>query len=431
MSDTALPSINSHPFSPAELRELTAKIKLWGIELGFAQIGICDTDLTAEEPKLQEWLDKGYHGDMNYMQAHGMMRARPHELHPGTIRVISARMNYLPPEAGFATNLKDPNLAYISRYAGGRDYHKLIRNRLKKLGQMIQAELDIMNAGKTNFRPFVDSAPILERPLAEKAGLGWTGKHSLLLNEEVGSWFFLGELLIDLPLPVDIPVAEACNTCVACIKSCPTNAIVEPYIVDGRRCISYLTIELQGAIPEEFRPLIGNRIYGCDDCQLVCPVNSKAPLTLESDFYTRDPLKQPELLTLFGWTEAEFLKITEGSPIRRIGHKRWLRNIAVALGNAPGSEKIVQGLQQRKASEEADEMVIEHIDWALAQQHARLAAAQSSEAQSLETKGQETADLSQVARVSSQSDRVQNASSLSRKTQRVIRSVEKGLPRDA
>lgn len=386
MSDTALPPINSHPFSATELRELTAKIKLWGNELGFAQIGICDTDLTSEEVKLQQWLDKGYHGDMAYMEAHGMMRARPHELHPGTIRVISARMNYLPPEAGFATNLQDPNLAYISRYAGGRDYHKLIRNRLKKLGQMIQAELDTINAGKTNFRPFVDSAPILERPLAEKAGLGWTGKHSLLLNEEVGSWFFLGELLIDLPLPVDIPVSEGCNTCVACIKSCPTNAIVEPYIVDGRRCISYLTIELQGAIPEEFRPLIGNRIYGCDDCQLVCPVNSKAPLTLETDFHTRDPLKQPQLLTLFSWTEAEFLKITEGSPIRRIGHKRWLRNIAVALGNAPASEKIIQGLEQRKASEEADEMVIEHIDWALAQQHTKLASILSLETQSLEKK---------------------------------------------
>ncbi|AQS39528.1 epoxyqueuosine reductase [Shewanella psychrophila] len=424
MSDTALPPINSHPFSATELRELTAKIKLWGNELGFAQIGICDTDLTSEEVKLQQWLDKGYHGDMAYMEAHGMMRARPHELHPGTIRVISARMNYLPPEAGFATNLQDPNLAYISRYAGGRDYHKLIRNRLKKLGQMIQAELDTINAGKTNFRPFVDSAPILERPLAEKAGLGWTGKHSLLLNEEVGSWFFLGELLIDLPLPVDIPVSEGCNTCVACIKSCPTNAIVEPYIVDGRRCISYLTIELQGAIPEEFRPLIGNRIYGCDDCQLVCPVNSKAPLTLETDFHTRDPLKQPQLLTLFSWTEAEFLKITEGSPIRRIGHKRWLRNIAVALGNAPASEKIIQGLEQRKASEEADEMVIEHIDWALAQQHTKLASILSLETQSLEKKGQVITTLSQ-------SDRVQNASPLSRKTLRVIRSVEKGLPRDA
>lgn len=401
MPDSTTPPINTYPFTSAQLRALSVKIKLWGKELGFAQIGICDTDLTVEEPKLQQWLDNHYHGDMNYMAAHGMMRARPHELHEGTIRVISARMNYLPPEAGFATNLSDPNLAYISRYAGGRDYHKMIRNRLKKLGQMIQAELDIMDAGNTNFRPFVDSAPILERPLADKAGLGWTGKHSLLLNEDAGSWFFLGELFIDLPLPVDIPVEEGCNTCVACIKSCPTNAIVEPYIVDGRRCISYLTIELQGPIPEEFRALIGNRIYGCDDCQLVCPINSKAPLTIESDFHTRDPLKQPELLTLFSWNEAEFLKITEGSPIRRIGHQRWLRNIAVALGNAPASQTIIDTLEIRKGSAEVDELVIEHIDWALTQQHERLA------------------------------DQTKATRSPNRKTQRVIRSVEKGLPRDA
>lgn len=397
MSETASSLSNSNGLTPSELSQLALKIKLWGKELGFAQIGICNTDLTEEEPKLQQWLDKGYHGDMGYMETHGMMRARPHELHQGTIRVISARMDYLPPQAGFATNLKNPNLAYISRYAGGRDYHKLIRNRLKHLGQRIQAELDTLDAGKTNFRPFVDSAPILERPLADKAGLGWTGKHSLLLNEDAGSWFFLGELLIDLPLPVDIPVKEGCNTCVACIKSCPTNAIIEPYIVDGRRCISYLTIELQGPIPEEFRSLIGNRIYGCDDCQLVCPVNSKAPLTIEPDFHTRDLLKQPELLTLFNWNEAEFLKITEGSPIRRIGHQRWLRNIAVALGNAPSSQSIVDALELRKQSDEVSELVTEHIEWALLQQKERLA---------------------------------QETLAPNRKTQRVIRSIEKGLPRD-
>ncbi|KIO38001.1 tRNA epoxyqueuosine(34) reductase QueG [Shewanella sp. cp20] len=382
------------PLTPQALQQLALKIKTWGKALGFAQIGICDTDLSAEEPKLQAWLDKGYHGEMGYMESHGMMRARPHELHPGTVRVISARMDYLPPEAGFATHLKDPNLAYISRYAGGRDYHKMIRNRLKKLGQQIEAELDDLGLARPNYRPFVDSAPILERPLADKAGLGWTGKHSLLLNHEAGSWFFLGELLIDLPLPVDIPVKADCNTCVACIKSCPTNAIVEPYVVDGRRCISYLTIELQGAIPEEFRPLIGNRIYGCDDCQLVCPVNGEAPLTQESDFHTRDPLKRPALLTLFAWSEAEFLKFTEGSAIRRIGHKRWLRNIAIALGNAPASEEIIAALEARRDSEEVDDMVREHIDWALARQ-------QSGEVQ------------------------------INRKTQRVIRTVEKGLPRDA
>ncbi|WP_281213207.1 tRNA epoxyqueuosine(34) reductase QueG [Shewanella insulae] len=380
--------------TPQALQQLALKIKTWGKALGFAQIGICDTDLSAEEPKFQAWLDKSYHGEMAYMESHGMMRARPQELHPGTMRVISARMDYLPPEAGFATHLKDPRLAYISRYAGGRDYHKMIRNRLKKLGQQIEAELKTLGLERPNYRPFVDSAPILERPLADKAGLGWTGKHSLLLNHEAGSWFFLGELLIDLPLPVDIPVQADCNTCVACIKSCPTDAIVEPYVVDGRRCISYLTIELQGAIPEEFRPLMGNRIYGCDDCQLVCPVNGEAPLTQESDFHTRDPLKYPELLTLFAWNEAEFLKFTEGSAIRRIGHRRWLRNIAVALGNAPASPDIVAALETRLESDEVDEMVREHIDWALSRQ----------------TQGNYQAN---------------------RKTQRVIRTVEKGLPRDA
>ncbi|QYK02270.1 tRNA epoxyqueuosine(34) reductase QueG [Shewanella psychrotolerans] len=389
-----MPTHSPAQLTTTQLQELALKIKEWGKALGFAQIGICDTDLSKEEAKLQTWLDKGYHGEMAYMETHGMMRARPHELHPGTQRVISARMDYLPPDAGFATNLSDPNLAYISRYAGGRDYHKMIRNRLKKLGQQIEAELDSLGLAKPNFRPFVDSAPILERPLADKAGLGWTGKHSLLLNHQAGSWFFLGELLIDLALPVDVPIKEECNTCVACIKSCPTNAIVEPYVVDGRRCISYLTIELQGAIPEEFRQQIGNRIYGCDDCQLVCPVNSRAPLTQEHDFHTRDPLKHPELLTLFSWNEAEFLSYTEGSAIRRIGHKRWLRNIAVALGNAPHSEKIINALTHRRNSDEVDEMVIEHIDWALDQQ-------------------------------------LNHKQQTNRKTQRVIRAVTKGLPRDA
>ncbi|WP_394230616.1 tRNA epoxyqueuosine(34) reductase QueG [Shewanella colwelliana] len=390
----SIPSPTHQMLSQQQLAKLAQQIKTWGKALGFAQIGICDTDLSTEEGKLQTWLDNGYHGEMNYMAAHGMMRARPNELHPGTTRVISARMDYLPPEAGFATNLSDPNLAYISRYAGGRDYHKMIRNRLKKLGQQIEAELIELGFASPNFRPFVDSAPILERPLADKAGLGWTGKHSLLLNQDAGSWFFLGELLIDVPLPVDIPIQEECNTCVACIKSCPTNAIVEPYVVDGRRCISYLTIELQGAIPDEFRALIGNRIYGCDDCQLVCPVNSQAPITQENDFHTRDILKQPQLTTLFAWSEAEFLSYTEGSAIRRIGHKRWLRNIAVALGNAPHSPAIIDALLKRRSSEEVDEMVVEHIDWALTQQQSSCAA-------------------------------------ISRKTARVIRAVEKGLPRDA
>lgn len=384
------------------LSRLALQIKTWGKALGFAQVGICDTDLTAEEAKLQAWLDKGFHGEMAYMATHGMMRARPQELHPGTVRVISVRMDYLPPEAGFATNLTDPNLGYISRYAGGRDYHKLIRARLKKLGDQISAELVSLGFDAADFRPFVDSAPVLERPLAEKAGIGWTGKHSLILNHEAGSWFFLGELLINLPLPVDIPIQEGCSTCVACITSCPTGAIVEPYVVDGRRCISYLTIELQGAIPEEFRPLMGNRIYGCDDCQLACPINRQAPLTEETDFHIRPQLKQPDLLSLFAWSEAEFLKQTEGSAIRRIGHKRWLRNIAVALGNAPASPSIVAALNARNHSEDIDEIVREHIEWALNAQQSRLAESTTTE--------------QQKAR---------------RKTERMVRIIEKGLPRDA
>lgn len=384
------------------LSRLALQIKTWGKALGFAQVGICDTDLTAEEAKLQAWLDKGFHGEMAYMATHGMMRARPQELHPGTVRVISVRMDYLPPEAGFATNLTDPNLGYISRYAGGRDYHKLIRARLKKLGDQISAELVSLGFDAADFRPFVDSAPVLERPLAEKAGIGWTGKHSLILNHEAGSWFFLGELLINLPLPVDIPIQEGCNTCVACITSCPTGAIVEPYVVDGRRCISYLTIELQGAIPEEFRPLMGNRIYGCDDCQLVCPINRQAPLTDETDFHIRPQLKQPDLLSLFAWSEAEFLKQTEGSAIRRIGHKRWLRNIAVALGNAPASPNIIAALNARNDSDDIDEIVREHIEWALNAQQSRLAESTTTE--------------QQKAR---------------RKTERMVRIIEKGLPRDA
>ena len=398
------PSIYPKPNYPdaAILSRLALQIKGWGKALGFARVGICDTDLTSEEIKLQTWLDKGYHGEMAYMASHGMMRARPQELHPGTVRVISVRMDYLPPEAGFATNLTDPNLGYISRYAGGRDYHKLIRARLKKLGDHISAELIALGFDAADFRPFVDSAPVLERPLAEKAGIGWTGKHSLILNHDSGSWFFLGELFINLPLPVDIPIQEACNTCVACMTSCPTGAIVEPYVVDGRRCISYLTIELQGAIPEEFRPLMGNRIYGCDDCQLVCPINRQAPLTTEIDFHIRPQLKQPDLLSLFAWSEAEFLKQTEGSAIRRIGHKRWLRNIAVALGNAPANPIILEALTKRQESADVDEMVLEHIQWAIDAQQSRLAASNTL--------------VQQKSR---------------RQTARMVRIIEKGLPRDA
>ncbi|BEM99612.1 epoxyqueuosine reductase [Serratia ureilytica] len=376
---------------PLDLHQLAQHIKQWGQSLGFQQVGICDTDLSLEEPKLQAWLDKQYHGEMEWMARHGMLRARPHELLPGTLRVISVRMNYLPAKAAFASTLQNPQLGYVSRYALGRDYHKLLRQRLKKLGDQIQAY-----CGELNFRPFVDSAPVMERALAAKAGIGWVGKHSLILNREAGSWFFLGELLIDLPLPVDQPQEEQCGRCVACITTCPTGAIVAPYTVDARRCISYLTIELEGAIPEEFRPLLGNRIYGCDDCQLICPWNRFSQLTDEDDFSPRATLHAPQLIDLFSWTEEKFLRITEGSAIRRIGHLRWLRNIAVALGNAPYEDSIVLALRTRLGQ---DAMLDEHIHWALAQQLAR------REAQGIE---------------------VQTA-----QKKRLIRAVEKGLPRDA
>ncbi|NIG15727.1 tRNA epoxyqueuosine(34) reductase QueG [Pantoea sp. Cy-640] len=376
---------------PLDLQQLAQQIKQWGRELGFQQVGICDTDLSAEEPKLQQWLEKQYHGEMDWMARHGMMRARPHELLPGTLRVISVRMNYLPAKAAFASTLKNPQLGYVSRYALGRDYHKVLRNRLKKLGEKIQA-----HCGELNFRPFVDSAPILERPIAVKAGLGWTGKHSLVLNREAGSWFFLGELLIDLPLPVDEPQQEQCGRCVACMTICPTGAIVEPYVVDARRCISYLTIELEGAIPEALRPLIGNRIYGCDDCQLICPWNRYGQLTDEEDFSPRAVLHAPQLVELFGWDEARFLRVTEGSAIRRIGHLRWLRNVAVALGNAPWAPENLTALEQRRGEHP---LLDEHIDWAIAQQRQKRAA-QEVEVQSAQQ-------------------------------QRLVRAVEKGLPRDA
>lgn len=368
---------------------LAVQIKAWATELGFSACGITDTDLQPEEARLQQWLDAGYHGSMEYMSSHGMMRARPAELLQGTLRVISVRMDYLPPAAGFATNLADPTQAYISRYALGRDYHKVLRQRLKQLGERITTV--VANLG---FRPFVDSAPVLERPLAAKAGLGWIGKHSLLLSEDAGSWFFLGELLVNIPLPIDQPVEKDCGSCVACITSCPTGAIVAPFVVDARRCISYLTIELKEDIPEELRPLLGNRIYGCDDCQLVCPVNRAAPLTQEADFARRPQWRDQSLLHLFGWTEAKFLHFTEGSAIRRIGYLRWQRNIAVALGNAPYSSDIVTCLMNFSG----DAMVQRHVDWALAQQQQKAAG---------------------------------SVMSLSRAQQRLIRIIQVGLPRDA
>jgi len=373
-------------------QDLTEKIKLWGQELGFSQVGISDVDLSEHEAALTRWLDNNYHGNMDYMARHGLMRARAKELVEGTLNVISVRMDYLPTDAKFARILKNRDHAYISRYALGRDYHKLMRKRLKQLGENIKVHCE-----NFNYRPFVDSAPILERPLAEKAGLGWVGKHSLLINKQAGSWFFLGELLVDLPLIADTKVENDCGTCVACIKICPTQAIVEPYVVDARRCISYLTIELRDAIPVEFRPLIGNRIYGCDDCQLICPWNKFAKLGSEDDFKPRQNLDNITLLTLFSWDEATFLAKTEGSPIRRIGFQCWQRNISIALGNADFSPRNIEALTEKLTHAEA--MVAEHIEWALAQQALK----------------QQALDKDKNLRL----------------TARLIRSVEKGMPRDA
>jgi len=382
---------------------LVEKIKCWGKELGFSQLGITDIDLSKHEQALEQWLANNYHGNMDYMARHGLMRARPDELEPGTIRVISVRLDYLPTNAKCAHVLKSKDHAYISRYALGRDYHKLMRKRLQQLGKKITTYFEQFDGENFNCRPFVDSAPILERPLAEKAGLGWVGKHSLLLNKEAGSWFFLGELLINIPLPVSVsektisaPVNNGCGSCVACIKICPTKAIVEPYVVDARRCISYFTIESPDPIPLELRPLMGNRIYGCDDCQLICPWNKYAQLSLENDFQARHNLDKITLLELFSWSEDFFLDSLQGSPIRRIGFQSWQRNIAVALGNAPFDANIVSALKQKKIT--ASTMVAEHIDWALSQQDGR---------------------------------KLEQKSATTRLNARLIRSIEKGLPRDA
>ena len=356
--------------SSQELASLALQIKQWGQELGFGQVGITDTDLSVAESHLQNWLANDFHGDMDYMQRHGLKRSRPGLLHEGTIRVISVRMDYLP-ESAAAMNqaLADPTSAYISRYALGRDYHKMMRNRLQKLADKIQAEVS-SGTGQREFnvgmRAFVDSAPVLEKALAEKAGLGWIGKHSNVINRKAGSWFFLGELFTDLPLPVDSPASAHCGACTACLTICPTQAIVAPYQVDARRCVSYLTIELHGSIPEALRPLIGNRIYGCDDCQIICPWNRFARMTAEKDFSPRHQLNTQQLLAVFAWSEETFLAKTEGSAIRRIGHERWLRNSAVALGNAPRSPLIVEALRPMLAHH--SEMVREHVQWALDQQ---------------------------------------------------------------
>ncbi|MBS3963281.1 MAG: tRNA epoxyqueuosine(34) reductase QueG [Methylomonas sp.] len=348
---------------PSDLERLALDIKTWGQALGFQQIGISDTDLTDAEAHLQDWLQAGMHGDMAYMATHGLKRSRPALLQPGTRSIISARMDYLPEVAQQSQAvLDDPAMAFVSRYALGRDYHKVLRNRLQLLANRIADAV-----GPFGYRVFTDSAPVLEKAIAEKAGLGWIGKHSNLINRKAGSWFFLGEIYTDLPLPADEAARPHCGQCRACLDICPTQAIVAPYRVDARRCVSYLTIELHGSIPEDLRPLIGNRIYGCDDCQLICPWNRFARLSAETDFRARHRLDGSTLLTLFNWSEAEFLHNTEGSAIRRIGYQRWLRNIAVALGNGPATTDVTEALAIKLKLRDASELVREHVVWALRQ----------------------------------------------------------------
>lgn len=353
-----------------DLVALADTIKAWGRELGFADLRIADVDLSHREAGFQAWLDKGYHGEMDYMASHGMKRARPAELVPGTVRVITARMPYLPratvPDWREREEARgaDGSAAVVSLYARGRDYHKVLRARLQQLAGRIEKEI-----GAFGYRVFTDSAPVMEVALAEKSGLGWRGKHTLLLNREAGSMFFLGELFTDLALPVDEPVTSHCGQCRSCIDVCPTQAIVAPYELDARRCISYLTIELKGSIPVELRSLIGNRVYGCDDCQLYCPWNKFAQTSTLPDFDARHGLGSASLIELLNWSEDDFNRNTEGSAIRRVGHERWLRNMAVGLGNAAGTHKgdaeIVAALQARL--DHPSELVREHVEWALAQ----------------------------------------------------------------
>lgn len=348
-----------------DLVALTASIRQWAAELGFQQLGIADTELGEDAARLDAYLAAGYHGEMAYMASHGTMRSRPTELVPGTLRVISVRMDYLPEDTRMAQMLAQPEQAYISRYALGRDYHKLIRKRLQQLAEKITAAI-----GSFGYRAFVDSAPVMEKPLARKAGLGWMGKNTLILNRKAGSWFFLGELFVDLPLPVDAPQdRDHCGKCSACLDVCPTQAFVGERVLDARRCISYLTIELKGAIPVELRSLMGNRVFGCDDCQLVCPWNRFAKPTQEDDFKPRHDLDNVTLAQLFMWTEEQFLKRTQGSPMRRTGYERWLRNIAVGLGNAPSTIPVLEALKARL--DDPSELVQEHVRWALQQHQAQ------------------------------------------------------------
>ena len=340
---------------------LKADIRAWALDLGFQQIGVSDINLEQAESRLQEWLRANFHGRMDYMSRHGTKRSRPQELVPGTLRIVSVRMDYLPQSQDAAIALLDhERQAYVSRYALGRDYHKVLRGRLRALARQIEDAI-----GPFGYRVFVDSAPVLEKAIAEKAGLGWIGKHTNLINRDAGSWFFLGELYTDLPLPVDDAEESHCGTCRACIDVCPTGAIVAPYTLDARRCISYLTIELKDSIPTEFRKAIGNRIYGCDDCQLFCPWNKFAQQSGEADFAPRQDLDAADLVALFEWDETEWLARTEGSAIRRIGYERWLRNVAVALGNAKSTPEVIDALNKRRDSD--SKLVAGHVAWALAQ----------------------------------------------------------------
>jgi len=351
----------SASLTASQLARLADTIKALGVTLGFQQIGITDTDLTAAQSRLDAWLDRKHHGEMTYMARHGRKRSEPSALLPDARRVISARMDYFPePDVDTLEALTDPARAYVARYALGRDYHKVLRKRLRRLAAEVEQRI-----GPFGYRVCVDSAPVLEKAIAAKAGLGWIGKHTNVLNKSAGSWFFLGEILTDLPLPTDSPATNHCGSCRACIDACPTGAIVGPYQLDARRCISYLTIELRGSIPVEFRAAIGNRIFGCDDCQLVCPWNKFAQLTRETDFEPRHGLDSATLVQLFEWTEAQWAAATEGSALRRAGYEGWRRNLAVALGNAPSDPEVLRALTRWQ--NDPSDVVREHVGWALAQ----------------------------------------------------------------
>ena len=343
-----------------DLHALAKDIRTWALDLGFDEIGITDVDLTGASREYRQWLSHRFHGEMHYMERNVEKRTAPAELVPGAVRIISARMNYAPPSPPHT--LQSPALAYISRYATGRDYHKVLRRKLSKIAKKVT---DV--AGGSH-RAFVDSAPVLEKPIAEKAGLGWIGKHTLAIHPEVGSYFFLGEIFTDLPLPTtNRKIEPQCGSCKACINVCPTNAIVGPGRLDARKCISYLTIELKGSIPEELRPLVGNRVFGCDDCQLICPWNRFAPTTQEKDFAVRHNLDRRTIAELLDWSEEQFLEKTRGMAIRRVNYSQWTRNLSVAAGNAPGGEALMQALVRKRKEMigKSDEMCVEHIDWAI------------------------------------------------------------------